>query len=388
MVRLPSYGSRKPSQLSGGQRQRVALARAIVNRPKVLLLDEPLGALDLKLRAGDADRAQGIQREVGITFVYVTHDQEEALTMSDRLAVFNEGRIEQVGPPAEVYEHPQSEFIAGFVGVSNVLERDGRRYTVRPEKIDLIEDGREPPPGWHVEPGVVRRRPVRRARHALPRDARPRRASSRCSSRTSRRARARCSRRRGATSGSRGVRSRSRSSTNRREERNEDRKRVARWAALGLLVAALSVVAAGCGGGDDEGASSELEGLGTSFEEIQELAREEGEVNIVQWPLYAQLVDEFTAATGCKVTLKDAGTSDDMITFMGTGEYDGIVASGNATIRLMTTGEVAPINEELIPNYADIQEGLKGQVHNSLDGVRWACRTAAATTRSRGAPTR
>ncbi len=123
------------------------------------------------------------------------------------------------------------------------------------------------------------------------------------------------------------------------------RTRVARWAAFGLLVAALSFVAAGCGGGDDEssGGSSELEGLGTSFEEIQELAREEGQVNIVQWPLYAQLVDEFTEATGCKVTLKDANTSDDMITFMGTGEYDGIVASGNATVRLMTTGEVAPI---------------------------------------------
>ena len=131
MVRLGGYGDRKPSQLSGGQRQRVALARAIVNRPKVLLLDEPLGALDLKLRQEMQIELKAIQREVGITFVYVTHDQEEALTMSDRLAVFNEGRIEQVGPPAEVYEHPQSEFIAGFVGVSNVLERDGRRYTVR-----------------------------------------------------------------------------------------------------------------------------------------------------------------------------------------------------------------------------------------------------------------
>jgi putative spermidine/putrescine transport system substrate-binding protein len=142
-------------------------------------------------------------------------------------------------------------------------------------------------------------------------------------------------------------------------------KRGARWLAFGLLVAALCVVAAGCGGGDDSGS---LEGLGSSFEEIQELAREEGEVNIVQWPLYAQLVEEFTAATGCTVTLKDAGTSDDMINFMGTGEYDGIVASGNATVRLMTTDEVAPIDEELIPNYANIHEGLKGQVHNSLDG--------------------
>ena len=155
MVRLPRHGARKPAQLSGGQRQRVALARAIVNRPKVLLLDEPLGALDLKLRQEMQIELKSIQREVGITFVYVTHDQEEALTMSDRIAVFNEGRIEQVGPPAEVYERPQSEFIAGFVGVSNVIERDGRRYTIRPEKIDLIEDGREPQPGWHVEPGVV-----------------------------------------------------------------------------------------------------------------------------------------------------------------------------------------------------------------------------------------
>jgi putative spermidine/putrescine transport system ATP-binding protein len=156
MVRLAGYGDRKPSQLSGGQRQRVALARAIVNRPKVLLLDEPLGALDLKLRQQMQIELKSIQREVGITFVYVTHDQEEALTMSDRLAVFNEGRIEQVGPPAEVYEHPQSEFIAGFVGFSNVLERNGRRYTVRPEKINLLEDGDRPEDGSHVEAGVVR----------------------------------------------------------------------------------------------------------------------------------------------------------------------------------------------------------------------------------------
>jgi putative spermidine/putrescine transport system ATP-binding protein len=156
MVRLGDYGSRKPSQLSGGQRQRVALARAIVNRPKVLLLDEPLGALDLKLRQQMQIELKSIQREVGITFVYVTHDQEEALTMSDRVAVFNQGRIEQVGPPAEVYEHPQSEFIAGFVGVSNVIERNGRRYTVRPEKINLLENGHDAQPGWRIEDGVIR----------------------------------------------------------------------------------------------------------------------------------------------------------------------------------------------------------------------------------------
>ena len=142
MVRLGDYGARKPAQLSGGQRQRVALARAIVNRPQVLLLDEPLGALDLKLRQEMQVELKRIQGEVGITFVYVTHDQEEALTMSDRLAVFNAGRIEQVGAPAEVYEHPANEFVAGFVGVSNVLERDGRRFTIRPEKVRLLERGR------------------------------------------------------------------------------------------------------------------------------------------------------------------------------------------------------------------------------------------------------
>ena len=139
-VRLPGLGDRKPVQLSGGQRQRVALARAIVNRPPVLLLDEPLGALDLKLRQEMQIFLKALQRDLGITFVYVTHDQEEALTMSDRLAVFNEGRIEQVGSPAEVYERPQTEFVAGFVGVSNVLERGGRRLTIRPEKIRMSDE--------------------------------------------------------------------------------------------------------------------------------------------------------------------------------------------------------------------------------------------------------
>src|SRR4051812_16962646 len=154
MVRLPGLGGRKPAQLSGGQRQRVALARAIVNRPRVLLLDEPLGALDLKLRQEMQVELKRIQQEVGITFVYVTHDQEEALTMSDRLAVFNDGRIEQVGDPAEVYEHPASEFIAGFVGISNVLERGGRRFTVRPGKIQMHFDGDGD--GGGGEPGRIR----------------------------------------------------------------------------------------------------------------------------------------------------------------------------------------------------------------------------------------
>jgi putative spermidine/putrescine transport system ATP-binding protein len=155
MVQLGGLGGRKPAQLSGGQRQRVALARAIVNEPQVLLLDEPLGALDLKLRQHMQRELLRIQRDVGITFIYVTHDQEEALTMSDRIAVLNHGAVEQVGPPAEVYERPRTAFVADFIGVSNLIQRDGRQLTVRPEKILLLADGDREPAGMHVEPGTI-----------------------------------------------------------------------------------------------------------------------------------------------------------------------------------------------------------------------------------------
>ena len=147
LVRLDGFGDRKPAQLSGGQRQRVALARAIVNTPEALLLDEPLGALDLKLRQELQIELKAIQQEVGITFIYVTHDQEEALTMSDRIAVFNRGRIEQVGAPAEVYERPATKFVAGFVGTSNLIGGAAAAaitgtpglFTVRPEKIRIAD---------------------------------------------------------------------------------------------------------------------------------------------------------------------------------------------------------------------------------------------------------
>jgi putative spermidine/putrescine transport system ATP-binding protein len=188
MVRLEEYGERRPGQLSGGQRQRVALARALVNRPRVLLLDEPLGALDLKLRQQLQVELKRIQSDVGITFVYVTHDQDEALTMSDRVAVMDGGRILQVGAPNEIYDEPHSSFVAGFVGVSNLLDLpvegsdhsgltmrlgEGDRVlapprqgigrgeralvTIRPERILLLGPGERSPPGLDCRAsGVVR----------------------------------------------------------------------------------------------------------------------------------------------------------------------------------------------------------------------------------------
>ena len=163
LVKLDGLYARRPGQLSGGQRQRVALARALINRPRVLLLDEPLGALDLKLRETMQAELKTIQRQVGITFVYVTHDQGEALSMSDRLAVFNHGRIEQIGAPAEVYDHPATQFVAGFVGQTNLLEgylaqRLGgfpASYAVRPERIRILPAEAEVPPGFASIDGRV-----------------------------------------------------------------------------------------------------------------------------------------------------------------------------------------------------------------------------------------
>ncbi len=157
LVRLPGYAGRRPAQLSGGQRQRVALARALINHPRVLLLDEPLGALDLKLRQEMQVELKAIQKRVGITFIYVTHDQEEALTMSDRLAVFSQGKIEQIGIPTEVYERPRTAFVAGFVGVSNIiggalaerLSGAPGSFALRPEKIRMLA------PDTPLEPGAI-----------------------------------------------------------------------------------------------------------------------------------------------------------------------------------------------------------------------------------------
>ena len=163
MVRLSGHAGRKPAQLSGGQQQRVALARALVGRPRVLLLDEPLGALDLKLREQMQVELKAIQREVGITFVIVTHDQDEALTLCDRLAVFNNGRIEQIGAAREVYENPANRFVADFVGTSNVYDGAaaetlvGRAGSVaiRPERIELLPPGQAVPAGMRSVEAVI-----------------------------------------------------------------------------------------------------------------------------------------------------------------------------------------------------------------------------------------
>jgi putative spermidine/putrescine transport system ATP-binding protein len=163
-VRLEGFGERRPAELSGGQRQRVALARALVNRPRVLLLDEPLGALDRQLREQMQVELKSIQARSGITFVFVTHDQTEALTMSDRVAVVNRGRIEQVGTPAEIYERPASAFVAGFVGTSNLLPPEvsadlvGQKatFSVRPEKVRMVAGDHQPDLGEVTADGVVR----------------------------------------------------------------------------------------------------------------------------------------------------------------------------------------------------------------------------------------
>jgi putative spermidine/putrescine transport system ATP-binding protein len=164
MVKLAGYEQRRPSQLSGGQRQRVALARALVNGPKALLLDEPLGALDLKLREQMQEELKTLQKQLGITFVFVTHDQGEALSMADRVAVFNEGKIVQVDSPAQVYERPQSRFVADFVGSSNVLPPDfaadhgcsAKWTSLRPERIAVVAPGTAIPKGHLSADGEVK----------------------------------------------------------------------------------------------------------------------------------------------------------------------------------------------------------------------------------------
>ena len=288
---MPEYGGRKPAQLSGGQRQRVALARALVNHPRVLLLDEPLGALDLKLRQEMQIELKRIQQEVGITFIYVTHDQEEALTMSDRIAVFSHGRIDQFGTPVDVYEHPASAFVAGFVGVSNLIERGGRRFTVRPEKIRMLVEGETPGAGRRDRTRRLAGGGLHRVGHALHRRSRRgRNVDGRPAERRELRRIAR-----GRVAGrdaSLGDASTCTSSNRGKEEgagMRKVRRRHVAHAAIAAVVGALAFAASGCGGG---GSSCELgdwqiSGLGSSLDEIQQKAKDEGQVNLVIWAGYA-----------------------------------------------------------------------------------------------------
>ena len=343
MVRLAGYERRKPAQLSGGQRQRVALARALVNRPRVLLLDEPLGALDLKLREEMQIELHQIQQQVGITFIYVTHDQEEALTMSHRIAVFNQGRIEQVGAPAEVYERPATRFVAGFVGTSNLLTGEVAErivgtpgtYTVRPEKIHLDRGGhrrraRRDRCAGH-DPGGGLRRP----RDPLPRRARRRRGAPRGP------AEPRDVLDRGARAGGPAVRLHLEAAAlparrGRPAPGGGGNMIKRRMAAL----AAVAVVAVGaCGGGS---AATPAPSLPTA------VGDGEGAVGLA-WPGYVEngstdptvdWVTDFEKDSGCKVDIQIFGTSDEAFSLFSTNpeKYDVISASGDASLRLVAGG--------------------------------------------------
>ena len=312
MVRLPGYADRKPGELSGGQRQRVALARAIVNRPKVLLLDEPLGALDLKLREQMQVELKTIQGEVGITFVYVTHDQDEALTMSDRIAVFNEGRIEQVSPPVELYEQPGERVRRRL---RRRLQRDrarrralhdppredpaARRRARRPTACAPSAAGspRSPTPGWS---------PATRSRSTPAESFSWSGRTWRARRRTRRPSRGR----RSWWAGARSTRSPSGASRqqrrNHREEKDAHPARTAWLVVAGLLAFMLAARRLRLQRDDSTSGGGE---------ELQKLGKGEGEVNLISWAGYVEpeWAKPFEQKTGCKVNNKVAGTSDEMV---------------------------------------------------------------------------
>ena len=374
-VRLAGYEDRKPNQLSGGQQQRVALARAIVNEPRVLLLDEPLGALDLKLREQMQVELKTIKGQVGITFIYVTHDQDEALTMSDRIAVFNEGGIEQIGSPTEIYERPQNAFVAGFVGVSNLLERDGQQITVRPEKIFFVENGncaeRTSCRGGDDQGCLLRRDDhaiSRRSRSGGTAPNRPPEPGDNL---------------RGGPGRTRPQSENWMASGSDRRRKGRGGRKVSRlrarsaWLPAAIVggLAATMLVIAGCGGSssssNDNGSAQKSVGAG------------EGQLNLVAWPGYVAdpWKSDFEKETGCQIKLKEAGTSDEMVDLMRTGQWDGVSASGNATAKLVDGGDVAPVNTDLVPNYKTIFDDLKNQPYNTFNGTSTTgSRTAVGLT--------
>jgi len=308
-VKLEETVNRLPHQLSGGQRQRIALARALVLRPRVLLLDEPLGALDRQLREEMQVELKKIQRDAGITFVFVTHDQEEAMRMSDRIVVFNSGRIEQVGTPEQVYEEPRTNFVAGFLGTANIFYVDVARkflgaattVSIRPERIRLqapetkIDKSETSVKGTVQEAAFVGANTIYRLETDF------------------------------------GVK---------------------------LTVR-----------GSDESSGVAIEVPDIPMHEA--MGEFEGELNIVNWSGFVEpaWTDKFTADTGCKVNPRVAGTSDEMVTLMRTGQYDIVSASGDAALRLIVGGDVQPLNLDLIPNFSDdIAAGMKGNIYDTVNG--------------------
>ena len=390
-VRLEGYAARQPHQLSGGQRQRVALARALVNRPKVLLLDEPLGALDLKLRREMQVELKQIQRDVGITFVFVTHDQEEALTMSDRVAVFNEGRIEQLATPFELYENPTSTFVAGFVGTSNLIEGAaaeqvvGEPGTVRdpPREAADARGGRGAArrvrDGHRARPGPRGRLP--RRQHPLHRRARRRRPRSRSPTRTrtgpstplsSGANNVSCCRG-DATTWWRSDGAAPDPPTCRRRHHEEDETHQGAGHDRQRL---LLVSAAGCGtdsGGDGDGGDGDTPGAeGFTPPDVpmaEEIGDPEGQVNILAWPGYAEdgstdpavdWVTDWRRQTGCQANIKTFGTSDEAVQLMKTGEYDVVSASGDATLRLIAARRRRAGQHRPLENYGDMSDVPQG----------------------------
>ncbi len=382
MVRLTDQAPRQPAQLSGGQRQRVALARALVGRPRVLLLDEPLGALDLKLREQMQVELKAIQREVGITFIIVTHDQDEALTLCDRLAVFNHGRIEQVGKARDVYEYPANRFVADFVGTSNVLDGEAARRARRPAGsvrgaagTDRGRRGGRRRRAGHPQCRRHRGRShLRRPHHTRRRRRRTGRDADRDRAQQCRTA-ARRPRPRRARSPCPGPRT---PFTTCPTESHEERPMKSTAIRLGLAMTACAVLVSGmvtaCSGSkpaNDSGtAPPKMEPLGS-------LGNGEGQLNLIAWAGYAEngsndpkvdWVTPFEKESGCKVNVKVGNTSDEMVQLMRTGQYDGVSASGDATLRLIYAGDVAPVNTSLVPNYASISSFLKDKPWNSVDG--------------------
>ena len=355
-----------PRELSGGQQQRVALARAIVNRPRVLLLDEPLGALDLKLREQMQIELKRIQQDVGITFVYVTHDQEEALTMSDRIAVFNEGRIEQVGAPADVYEHPrttsspassasQTSSSATASGSRSGLRRSSSSSRATSPKGLITEKGRIEGVAYA---GMVTRYVVNlEAGGELKSSARTWRPL---------RGGAGAARARSDSRLATGAHGRRRGRTREGDPMRHITAHPA-WVAL-LAVAGLAMFLFAIAG-----AAAATTTTAAPKAPRRQVGAGEGQLNLVAWPGYVAdpWKSDFEKQTGCKVSVKEAGTSNEMVDLMRTGQYDGVSASGNASLRLVAGNDVDPVNVDLVPNYETIFDDLKDQPYNTVDGVHY-----------------